>query len=146
MALILLVLGSLGIGVVAVSWWSWPNALGGNARSEFHPAEAVVIDSAPCGTSTEGDLVEVRVGGETRRARFDGCGHLPGQKLAVRVPAASGENLVVRPAERPSSGLSERVTWVLLSLSGVAGGGYAMLLRSGRSPASDDRERLGLPG
>lgn len=132
MALILLVLGCLGIGVVAVAWWALPEVLGGE-QVELRPAKATVIESASCGSSAGGDLVQVRIGGQERRARFDGCGHLPGQELSVLVPVDPGEEFVVRPPAEEGAGARERLTRVLLVLAGVAGGGYALLLRSGRA-------------
>lgn len=132
MALVLLVLGLLGIAVVVVSWWSLPEVLGEDRRGELRPAEATVVESASCGTSTKGDLVEVRVGGELRQARFDGCGHLRGQKLAVQVPVDPDADFVVRPPEEPGWSVRDRVTAVLATLSAVAGGSFAFLLRSAR--------------
>ena len=129
----MLVLGLLGTAIVAVSWWTLPDVFGANRHAELRPATATVIESASCGTSTEGDLVEVRVDGELRRARFDGCGHLPGQELSVRVPADPGQEFVVHPPEDGDADMRERMSRVLLVLSGVAGGGYAMLLRSDRA-------------
>ena len=134
-ALILLVLALVGIGVVALSWWPRPDVLGEDAR--FRPATAVVIESTPCGASTQGDKVEVTVDGKPRQARFDGCGHTKGQQLPVRVPVDSGGEFVVRSAE-PDEGsggnsVPQRLNWVLLTLAAIAGGGYALMLR-GRLP------------
>lgn len=132
-ALILVVLGILGIAVVAVSWWSLPEVLG--SKTKLRPATAKVIESAPCGKSTRGDLVEVRVDGAAKRVRFDGCGHTSGQRLPVRIPVDPGKKFKVRSAESGegtaggSSGTRERASWVLLTLAGVAGGGYSLMLR-----------------
>lgn len=138
MALILLVLGVLGIGVVAVAWWSLPDVLGEHGKVQLRPAKAKVVESAPCGAAAGRDLVEVRVDGEVRQAPFDGCGHTRGQQLKVQIPVDSGEEFVVRPDEPDTVGAQDRVTWVLLTLAAVAGGGYALLLRSRRvEPASE---------
>lgn len=136
MALILLVLGFLGLAVVAVAWWPLPDVLGGQEKVETQVTTATVLEQAPCGTSTEGDLVEVRIDGAARQARFDGCGHSRGQRLSVLVPVNPGANLIARPAPAGSStpedlsDLRDRVSWVLVTLSAVAGGGYVLLLRS----------------
>lgn len=136
MALILVTLGLLGVAVVAVAWWPLPDVLGGQ-DVRVRPATATVVEPAPCGTSTRGDLVEVRVDGKTERARFDGCGHTRGQRLQVLVPEDPGAELVVQPAPADSGTAKEkgdltgRVSWVLLTLSAVAGGGYVLMLRSG---------------
>lgn len=135
-ALVLLVLVLLGLAVVAVVWLP---AKTDGAGQQSRPAMAKVVESAPCGTSTRGDLVEVTVGGNPRKAHFDGCGHERGQRLPVRVPASPGRNFQVHPADSDvvsvfgGSGLRGRVGWVLLTLAGVAGGGYTLMLRGDRS-------------
>ncbi|WP_374727515.1 hypothetical protein [Haloactinomyces albus] len=147
--LILLVLGMVGMGAVAVSWWPLPSVLGdGGAAAELRPATATVLESASCAASTKGDLVEVRIGGQRMRVRYDGCGHRPGQRLSVRVPVAASGGVVDRPfVARPAapaeaggaevSSLRERLSWVLLTLAGVAGSGYALLLRWMRAESLD---------
>lgn len=120
---------------MVVAWWpnKAPAAEGGQGR----PGTAKVIQSAPCGASTRGDLVEVKVDGKPRQARFDGCGHAQGQQLQVLVPADPGTDFKVQPADAGTTSASgenhSRLNWVLLTLSGVAGGGYALLLRPRRS-------------
>lgn len=134
MALILLVLGLVGTGVVVVAWWPLPSVLGSRAAAELRPATATVLESASCGASTEGDLIGVTVDGRRVQARYDGCGHRPGQQLRVRVPADPSGEFVAQPAvsggpAAGGAGLRDRLNWVLLTLAGVAGGGYALLLR-----------------
>ncbi|MEV6231772.1 hypothetical protein AB0L88_28330 [Saccharopolyspora shandongensis] len=125
---ILLVLGTLGIAVAAVTLWP----LVTEAGQAMRPATATVIESRPCGTASARDLVEVRIDGAVQRAPFDGCGHAPGQQLPVQVPADPGEDFVVRPARSADSelkGQEQRANWVLLTLAAVAGGGYGLMLR-----------------
>ncbi|RCW42837.1 hypothetical protein DFQ14_10893 [Halopolyspora algeriensis] len=148
MALILLVLGLVGVGAVSVAWWPLPAVLGGSP-AEWRPATATVIESASCAASTKGDLVEVTVDGHRVQARYDGCGHRRGERLAVRVPADVSGEFVVRPAARVGSetagesGLRQRLNRVLLTLAGIAGGGYILMMRwttrreSGHSPPRD---------
>jgi hypothetical protein len=134
--LILLVLGLLGVAVVAISWRSLPDVLGRGTTVEMRPATATVVESAPCGASPSGDLVEVPVNGASKQARLDGCGHTRGQQLQVQVPADPGPDFVVRPASSEtagsgeSSGLPNRLSWVLVTLAAIAGGGYMLMLRS----------------
>ncbi|MFR9732154.1 hypothetical protein ACL03H_23255 [Saccharopolyspora sp. MS10] len=123
-ALILLALGVLGVVVVAFSWWRLPNV--GSAEGELTSSTATVVESRPCGTSAEGDLVEVRVDGQVRRLRLDGCGHSEGQQLPVRVPAEGDRALPGGGAE--DGGMRSRASWVLGTLAAVAGGGYALLV------------------
>lgn len=79
--------------------------------------------------------MEVTIDGKPRQARFDGCGHMPGQELPVQVPVDPGSELVVRPQELTTTGsgqasdMSDRLSWVLLTLAGVAGGGFVLMLR-----------------
>lgn len=137
-ALVLLVLGLLGVTVVAVAWWPLSRTLGAQPAAE-RTATATVVASAPCGTSTTGDVVQVPIDGTPRQAHLDGCGHTRGQQLQVQVPAtAGGGDFVVRPSApgetSAADGTPNRLSWVLLTLAAIAGGGYMMLLRS--RPAS----------
>jgi hypothetical protein len=130
-AVVLLVLGLLGVVVVAVAWWPLSRTLGSQPAAE-RTATATVIAPAPCGASTTGDVVQVPVDGTPRQAHLDGCGHARGQQLQVRVPAtAGGGDLVVRLGQTSAGdGTPSRLSWVLLTLAAIAGGGYMMLLRS----------------
>jgi hypothetical protein len=137
-ALILLVLVLLGATVAIVVPVAGVPVVGSSAGPRV--AEATVVDPAPCGVSTPGDLVEVPVNGVRTQARLDGCGHLKGERLQVEVPAtAPPPNLVVRiytPAAASTGGsTSSRLNWVLLTLAAIAGGGYMLLLRSRSAPA-----------
>ncbi|MER7010893.1 hypothetical protein ABT324_05640 [Saccharopolyspora sp. NPDC000359] len=127
---ILLVLGLLGAVLTAAAVWPLV-AAADRERVELRPATATVVESRPCGAQGAGDLVEVEIGGELRRAQFDGCGHSRGQQLPVLVPADPAGPLVVRPATANESQLDDlatRANWILLTLAGVAGGGYALML------------------
>ncbi|MFB9569346.1 hypothetical protein [Saccharopolyspora hordei] len=127
---ILLVLVLLGIVLAGVA--VWPLWAAADRERAMRPATATVVEPRPCGsTRAEGDLVEVEIDGEVRRASFDGCGHSPGQRLQVLVPVAPAGELVVRPATADDSKLdqlADRATWTLLALACVAGGGYALML------------------
>ncbi|MDA3646238.1 hypothetical protein LZ318_29210 [Saccharopolyspora indica] len=127
---ILLVLGLLGVVLAGAAVWPLV-AAADRGRAQLRPATATVVESRPCGGAAAGDLVEVEIGGELHRARFDGCGHSRGQQLPVLVPARATGELVVRPATANDSQLdelAERANWILLTLAGVAGGGYALML------------------
>ncbi|MBB5067499.1 hypothetical protein [Saccharopolyspora gloriosae] len=130
-ALILVALGLLGVIVVALSWWRLPNV--GSSDGEMRAATAKVIESAPCGPSARGDLVEVRVDGETRQLRLDGCGHTSGQTMQVQIPADGGEHAVRAGESDDSGGLHARASWVLSTLAAIAGGGYALLITRPRA-------------
>nr|WP_246457382.1 hypothetical protein [Saccharopolyspora gloriosae] len=121
----------LGVIVVALSWWRLPNV--GSSDGEMRAATAKVIESAPCGPSARGDLVEVRVDGETRQLRLDGCGHTSGQTMQVQIPADGGEHAVRAGESDDSGGLHARASWVLSTLAAIAGGGYALLITRPRA-------------
>ncbi|WP_433871509.1 hypothetical protein [Saccharopolyspora sp. CA-218241] len=126
---ILLVLGLLGIAVLAASMW--PQLTAG-PRAELRRATATVLEPEPCARSTRGDLVEVVVDGRPHRVRYDGCGHVDGQRLEVLVPVEPSGEFTALPAGGPTSdrgALADRLNWVLLTLAAVSGGCYAVMLR-----------------
>ncbi len=131
MAVILVALGLLGVVVVALSWWRLPNF--GFADGEMQSATATVIESSPCGREARGDLVEVRIDGEVRRLRLDGCGHTAGQTMPVQVPANGGDHAVRAGEADSGGGMHTRASWVLCTLAAIAGGGYALLITRPRA-------------
>lgn len=131
MALILVALGLLGVIVVALSWWRLPNI--GSSDGEMRSATATVVESAPCGPSARGDLVEVRIDGEMRKLRLDGCGHTAGQPMQVQIPANGDEHAVRAGEADDSGGLRARASWVLCTLAAIAGGGYVLLITRPRA-------------
>lgn len=130
MASILLVLGVLGVVVAGVTVWPLVAASGQRQVAERR-ATATVVEPRPCGARAAGDVVEVQIDGQTRRATFDGCGHTRGQRLDVMVPARASGNLRVTPVKTQQTEL-EALAWrthiVLITLAAVAGGGYGILL------------------
>ncbi len=135
-ALILLVLGLVGMGVVVLAWWPLPSVTGSGTAADVRPVTATVVSSARCGSATSRDLVALTVDGRRVEVRFNGCGHREGQELRVLVPVEPEDGFVAQPATAAASAtgtdardLRERLTWVLLTLAGVAGAGYALLLR-----------------
>lgn len=130
MASILLVLGVLGVVVAGVTVWPLVAASGQTQVAERR-AQAVVVEPRPCGARAAGDVVEVQIDGQTRRATFDGCGHTRGQRLDVMVPARASGDLRVTPVKTQQTEL-EALAWrthiVLITLAAVAGGGYGILL------------------
>ncbi|MBQ0927456.1 hypothetical protein [Saccharopolyspora endophytica] len=129
-ASILLVLGVLGVVVAGVTVWPLVAASGQTQVAERR-AQAVVVEPRPCGARAAGDVVEVQIDGQTRRATFDGCGHTRGQRLDVMVPARASGDLRVTPVKTQQTEL-EALAWrthiVLITLAAVAGGGYGILL------------------
>lgn len=133
-ALILLVLGLVGVGSVGLSWWSG-RSVAEDSRSQMRTATAVVVQSTPCTEPEPHDVVEVTVNGRQVRVPLDGCGHRKGEKVRVSVPVQpAGEFLAQPAASSPESeaadwGVRDRLNAVLFTLAVIAGGGYVLLLR-----------------
>ncbi|WP_406692614.1 hypothetical protein REH65_12920 [Saccharopolyspora sp. ID03-671] len=130
-ASILLVLGFLGVVVAGVTVWPLVAASGQQREVVEREATAVVVEPRPCGARAAGDVVEVRIDGQIRRATFDGCGHTRGQRLQVMVPTRPSGELRVGPVKDQATEL-EALAWrtniVLATLAAVAGGGFGLLL------------------
>lgn len=135
---ILLVLGILGAVVLTVALAPVLTDPA-NDRGAQRRVAATVVRPASCGADGGADVVRFELAGTTHTARYDGCGHTRGQRIPVLVSpsaaaaAADGE-LVVRPAlsgaeQTERDELALRLGWVLLSVSGIAGAGYMLLLR-----------------
>jgi hypothetical protein len=108
--------------------------LGGEVADAGRTVSAAVVTGAPCTDSGAAETVKFTLDGTEREARFDGCGHQEGELVEIAVPDNAGDdNLVVHAAEAttgtdgPGSGLP----FVLIILSGMAGAGYAFLVRRG---------------
>lgn len=124
----------LALAIVAVlavfGWLLWP----GEAFTTYRPAQATVVQAAECGGSEARDVVRLEFRGRTTVTELDGCGHRPGQVLAVEVPqpAPAGE-LTVRLA---GTGVSvgsitqRRLAAVLTVLAGAAGAVLAWRVRT----------------
>jgi hypothetical protein len=124
-----ILLGSVlvGVGVVLLVWWP-----GSASSAEGHRASATVVTSASCQGGNQYDTVELTIDGQKKRARLDGCGHHEGEVLDVQVPdgAAGGDMLVQSADAAPAgSGISRRLSVLLVTISALAGAGYAHLLR-----------------
>lgn len=95
------------------------------------PVPATVVAGASCTGANPREKVEFTVGGRRHRANFDGCGHLENERVAVSVPAGPVDgNLTVRAANAAvGDGGGEGLGPLLMVLGGMAGAGYAFLLR-----------------
>ncbi len=128
--------GVLALALVAVlaaiGWLLWP----GEALPTYRPAQAIVVQAAECGGSDARDVVRLEFGGRPAVAELDGCGHRPGEVLAVEVPQpAPAGKLTVRLA---GTGVSvgsiteRRLAAVLTVLAGAAGAVLAWRVRTRR--------------
>lgn len=107
---------------------------------------ARVSTGTPCTLPNTFEIVTFEHEGDDREVRLDGCGHAEGEPIDIVLPPGPVVNsMVVRSAgvavvdRAPGEG----VALVLLVASGMAGAGYAFLVRRGpRSRALPPALRL----
>lgn len=128
-----LVLLLLGVAVAVVASAVGLTGFTSSAEDPGTRVAATVAVGVPC-SRAGAETVTFTVDGQERQARFDGCGHAKGEPVEILVPAGpSGDDLMVRSAAAavgagtPGEGLG----FVLLVTSGLAGAGYAFLVRRG---------------
>ncbi len=95
---------------------------------------AKVATGAPCSQPNAAETVTFRYRGDDRQARFDGCGHAKGEPVEILLPAGPiTDSTVVQAAGTAVGGgvAGEGLASVLLVTSGIAGAGYAFLVRRG---------------
>jgi hypothetical protein len=95
---------------------------------------ATVATAQPCSGATAYETVTFKRNGENLRAKLDGCGHAKGEPVDIILPPGPVvESMVVQSAGTaigggtPGRGLAS----VLLVGAGLAGAGYAFLVRRG---------------
>lgn len=124
--------GVLLLGVVIATVVNLAGLLDTDDGESSRTVPATVVTGAPCTANGASETVSLVVDGRERTARFDGCGHREGEPVEVSVPADPGAELVVRAAQATSgSGDLGGLGSVLVVVSGVAGAGYAFLVRRG---------------
>jgi hypothetical protein len=113
------------VGVALAVWWP------GSGSAESRTVSATVVSAASCQGANAYDTVELTIDGVKKRARLDGCGHREGDVLTVDVPQSAGGDLLVQPAgaNPVGSGVTGRLSALLVSIAALAGAGYAHLLR-----------------
>jgi len=95
---------------------------------------ASVVTGVSCARTGATETVAFKAGGKDHQARFDGCGHAKGEAVEVTVPAGPiGADLVVHAADAAvgDSKDGEGLGLLLIVVSGMAGAGYAFILRRG---------------
>jgi hypothetical protein len=95
---------------------------------------ATVTAGAPCSKAGATETVTFKINGAERRARFDGCGHTKGEPVEILVPPGPPrDDLVVHSAAAAvgDSAPGEGLGLVFVVASGLAGAGYAFLIRRG---------------
>jgi hypothetical protein len=123
-ALILLVIGLVGVAAAVALWWP-------RASAEVQRTPATVVTPAPCAGSDAYDRVEIKIGDEMRTAKLDGCGHQESEVVEVVVPADTNGEFTVQAADSTPAGMpfDTRLAAMLMCLSGLAGGLYSYLIR-----------------
>lgn len=95
---------------------------------------ATVSRPQPCSGATAYETVTVKRNGENLSVRLDGCGHAKGELIDIILPPGPVvESTIVQSAGSAIGGATpgEGLASVLLVGAGVAGAGYAFLVRRG---------------
>ncbi|AXB47183.1 hypothetical protein [Amycolatopsis albispora] len=120
--------------LVVLAVWLVPGVLGVSGGTEATVVRATVTKPLPCTNTGAREGVRVEIDGQRRDATLSACGHNEGEQFDVALPADVGPGpLEVRiaPPARGDSALMRPVALGLLSLSCLAGGGYAWLVVRG---------------
>jgi hypothetical protein len=95
---------------------------------------ATVSTPQPCNSASAYETVTFKRDGENRSAKLDGCGHAKGEPVDIILPPGPVvESMIVQSAgtavggSTPGQGLAS----VLLVGAGMAGAGFAFLVRRG---------------
>ncbi|WP_367132095.1 hypothetical protein [Saccharothrix sp. HUAS TT1] len=133
-ALVLLVVGLAAVAAAVALWWPRTSA-------DVQRVAATVVAPASCGGADAYDRVELTIGDRVHTAKLDGCGHQPDEVVDVVVPAETDGEFTVQAAASAPVGtpFGTRLAFLLVCLSGLAGGLYAYLLirRSQATSAAD---------
>ncbi len=126
--------GVVVLGTVIATAVSMTGLLGGTAEAQGTTVEARVVAGTPCDRAGATERVRFTVARNEHEARFNGCGHTKDEQVSIAVPPGplTGD-LVVHAAEAAvgDSREGEGLGLLLIVVSGMAGAGYAFLLRRG---------------
>jgi len=107
---------------------------GASVEDQGRTVEARVVAGSPCDKPGATEKVRFTMDEKDHEVRFDGCGHAEEERVAVTVPDGplTGD-LVVHAAEAAvgDSKDGEGLGLLLIVVSGMAGAGYAFLVRRG---------------
>lgn len=124
----------MALGVLIATAVGATGLFGAAAEDQGTRVQARVVDGTPCDEAGATEKVRFTVAREEHEARFDGCGHSEGERVAVTVPTGQlSGGLVVHAAEAAvgDSKEGEGLGLLLIVVSGMAGAGYAFLVRRG---------------
>lgn len=89
--------------------------------------EATVVTGQPCDQPGT-EVVTFQQDGRERRADFDGCGHQQGEPVQIRVPSPAATLVHAADATTGEGNRGRGLGLLLLTVSGFAGAGYALLM------------------
>jgi hypothetical protein len=114
--MVTVLLGTLG-------WFGLdPNAADGGRQTE-----ARVVTGQPCDRPAT-EVVAFQQDGRERQANFDGCGHQEGETVQIRVPSPTASLVHAADATAGEANVGRGLSLLLLTVSGIAGGGYGLLM------------------
>lgn len=122
----------VGAFVVLAVWLAGPQFLAAQAEAEGRTVTATVTRATPCGQPGGTETVRFSQNGKQRVAEYNACGHRPGERREVTVPADSGGGkLQVHDADAAfgQGEMLRPVSLLLLALSCVGGGLYVHLMQ-----------------
>jgi hypothetical protein len=126
--------GVVLLGVLIAVLVSVFGLFGTSTEDQGSTVLARVVTGVACVEADATETVAFTAGGRRHRVRFDGCGHARDEPVAVTVPAGSVDgNVVVHSADAAvgDSRDGEGLGLLLIVVSGIAGAGYAFLVRRG---------------
>jgi hypothetical protein len=124
--------GVVVLGVLIAVLVSTVGLFGASQEDQGTKTRATVVSGVSCDRAGATETVSFKTGGRDHRAKFDGCGHAKGEPVDVTVPAGPlHADLVVHAADAAvgDSQDGEGLGLLLIVVSGMAGAGYAFLLR-----------------
>lgn len=105
---------------------------GSSPEDSGRTVRASVVTGVPCDRPGATETVRFTVSGKPHEARFDGCGHAKNEPVEVTIPSGPvTAGLVVHAADAAVGDRDpgEDLGLLLLVVSGIAGAGYALLVR-----------------
>ena len=126
--------GVVVLGVLIAALVSHLGLFGSSPEDQGQKARASVVAGVPCASAGAMETVTFKAGDKELRARFDGCGHAKGEAVDVTVPTGpAGADPVVHAADAAvgDGQAGDGLGLLLLVVSGMAGAGFAFLLRRG---------------
>jgi hypothetical protein len=116
------------VAIVVVVLWILAGLAGSHASptSGYQQVRATVTKPAACQGSDNNDSISFTLNGQVHQAKLNGCGYSRGETMNVLVPSSFDGATVMSMADAApgdSSGLSHRVSFLLLIVATLVGGG-----------------------